>query len=346
MKKIFIAVLAVAAMASCATDEIVNAPKGAAIGFGDAFVENVVRASVADYTDTTLDSFGVYGSVQVGTDKGLIFNNEAVTGTKGRFTYTNVQYWVPSAVYYFVAIAPYNERAWTYTLDNGKDAETGTISFNNETAAQNQDLLYAYCERKTAGSIDGTPDKVAFNFYHILSRVKFTFVNGFASTSNITLKVTDVHITNSHESATLEVDGGILATNWAAQDGTLDVNFNAAGDAAIANSNGEAETEHHYLIPDANAADAATKTTYNVTFKVELIQAGVTVGNYDRTATVAVNLQKGCSYDITATLTQKNVTEEGEELEPIVFDVNTVSGWTEGNAPAANIPETVPTPGN
>ena len=338
MKKIFLAVLAVAALASCATDEIVSTPKGAAIGFGDTFVDNAVRASVADYDANNLDSFGVYGSVEKEGSKGLIFNNEAVTGQKGSFTYTNVQYWVPSASYYFVAIAPHTDAAWTYTLSNDKDAEDGTISFNNTTAAQNQDLLYAYCERTTAAAIDGTPDKVAFTFNHILSRVKFSFVNGFASTSNITLKVTEVNITNSHESATLKVEDGALAANWAEQTGTLPVAFNNAGTDAIANNNGSAETEHHYLIPDANAADAATKTTYNVTFKVELIQAGVTVGNYDRTATVVVNLQKGCSYDITATLNETNVSPEGEELEPIVFDVDTVNGWATGTVPGANIP--------
>lgn len=337
MKKIFIAVLAVAALASCATDEIVSTPKGAAIGFGDTFVDNAVRASVADYDANNLTSFGVYGSVEKDGSKGLIFDNEEVTGQKGSFTYTNVQYWVPSASYYFVAIAPHAD-AWKYTLSNDKDAENGTISFNNKTAAQNQDLLYAYCERTTAAAIDGTPDKVAFTFNHILSRVKFTFVNGFASTSNITLKVTEVNIKNSHESATLEVDGGALAANWAEQAGTWPVAFNNAGTEAIANNNGSAETEHHYLIPDANAADAATKTIYEVTFKVELIQAGVTVGNYDRSATVEVNLQKGCSYDITATLNATNVSPEGEELEPIVFDVDTVNGWTTGTVPGANIP--------
>ena len=326
MKKIFIAVLAVAALASCATDEIVSTPKGAAIGFGDTFVDNAVRASVADYDANNLTSFGVYGSVEKDGSKGLIFNNEAVTGQKGNFTYTNVQYWVPSASYYFVAIAPH-AGAWTYTLSNGQDAEDGTISFNNTTAAQNQDLLYAYSARQTPGSITTSPESVAFTFNHILSRVKFTFVNGFDALNKITLKVTDVHITDSHETANLVVTNGVLADNWSAQNGELDVNFNAAGTDAIPGND-----------PDANAADAATKTTYEVTFKVELIQAGVTVGNYDRTATVEVNLQKGCSYDITATLNATNVSPEGEELQPIVFDVHTVNGWATGTVPGANIP--------
>ena len=65
MKKIFIAVLAVAALASCSKEEAVNVDKGAVIGF-DTFVENSTRA--ADLTKGNFD-FGVYGLVEKGDPK-------------------------------------------------------------------------------------------------------------------------------------------------------------------------------------------------------------------------------------------------------------------------------------
>jgi hypothetical protein len=80
-----------------------------------------------------------------------------------------------------------------------------------------------------------------------------------------------------------------------------------------------AATEHFYLIP-ANKA-------YNVTFKVDLYQAGVKLDTYNRTATIpATAMAKGMSYDIKTTLTAKNTSDDGQ-LYPIEFQVNGVEGW-------------------
>ena len=102
-----------------------------------------------------------------------------------------------------------------------------------------------------------------------------------------------------------------------AANATLDIDFDDAGTNAIANNSGKASTTHYYLIP--------VKNTYNVTFNVELIQAGVSVGKYDRTATVEIDLQKGISYDVKAILNDKNATTN--ELFPIEFTVDGVEGW-------------------
>ena len=74
MKKIFIAVLAVAALASCSKEQTVNVDKGAVIGF-DTFVENSTRAN--DLKKDNFD-FGVYGLVEKGGNSALIFDNQEV----------------------------------------------------------------------------------------------------------------------------------------------------------------------------------------------------------------------------------------------------------------------------
>ena len=318
MKKIFIAILAVAGLAACSQDMTLETPKGAAIAFDNAFVNNSTRVAT-DITVGNLKDFGVYGSVVNNQgQQGLIFNNQEVTkGTDG-YSYSPAQYWIADAQYDFVAIAPYTDAKWAYTTT---DAKNGTLSFNNENAAANQDLLFASAARTTQ-DITSKPDAVSFTFNHLLSRVKFTFVNGFAAGSNITLKITDVHITNTYKSGTIAITNGAVAATWtAATDNTniLDVDFNDAGTEFLAANGGSASTEHHYLIP--------AQASYNITFNVELKQAGVSVGNYSRTATVnALNLQKGQSYELKATLNQSNTSNQGE-IYPIEFSVNSVENW-------------------
>ncbi len=337
MKKIFIAILAVAALASCATDEIVSTPKGAAIGFGDTFVDNAVRANdlVAGYFD-----FSVYGSVVNSQNQaGMIFTNQQVAADG---TYSPVQYWIAAADYDFVAIAPYTGAAWTYAPTVSTVAENGTITFDNETAAANQDLLFAYVEPDTTDAkIETAPAKVGFTFDHMLSRVKFTFANGFASNGNIKLEVKDVTITDVYATADLAIAHGIPAAAWTNFGATFSKNFGQVGGATLAalTEGTSASTEHFYLIP-ANKA-------YNVTFTVVLYQAGVELDTYSRTATIpATEMKIGHSYDIKTTLKADNTSDDGQ-LFPIEFQVTGVNGWAnEGNYEGVDANVNTPAQGN
>ena len=330
MKKLFIAILAVAGLAACSQDMTLETPKGAAIAFDNAFVNNSTRVAT-DITVGNLQDFGVYGSVEKEVDseiqQGLIFTNQRVYKSGDAFIYSPAQYWIADALYDFVAIAPYQENGdgktptWTYATTTEGDAKNGTLTFYNDRAAANQDLLFDSAARTTQ-DITSKPDAVSFTFNHLLSRVKFTFVNGFASGSNITLKITDVHITDTYKSGTIAIANGAVADTWTAADNTLNVDFNDAGTEFLAAAGGSASTEHHYLIP-ANA-------TYNITFNVELKQAGVSLDTYERTATVALDMVKGQSYDLKATLNQNNTSDEGQ-LYPIEFTVTSVENWQPNN---------------
>ena len=328
MKKILIAILAVAGLAACSQDMTLETPKGAAIAFDNAFVNNSTRAT--DITADNLQDFGVYGSVVNGQgQQGLIFNNQEVEKSGNAYSYSPAQYWIADAQYDFVAIAPYQENGdgktptWTYATTTEDDAKNGTLTFYNDRAAANQDLLFdSETAVETPASITSKPDAVSFTFNHLLSRVKFTFVNGFASGSNITLKVTDVKITNAHKTGTIAVTNGAVANTWTAADNTLEVAFGAAGADFLAEEGGKASTEHHYLIP--------AQASYNITFNVELKQANVSLDTYERTATVALDMVKGQSYDLKATLNQNNTSDEGQ-LYPIEFTVTSVENWQPNN---------------
>ena len=312
MKKIFIAIMAVAAAVSCSQELTVDAPKGAAIAFDNLFVENSTRAN--DLNANNITDFGVYGFITKETE-GAIFTDQKVAGSNAAgFTYSPAQYWVGGATYSFSALVPYEGRHWEYAATNSGN---GVISFNNQTAVANQDLLFAYATRTTPASITAAPEAVAFTFDHVLSRVKFSFVNGFGDGQNITLKVTDVNITNAYAKGTLALENGVLAEAWTPADKNLNVAFgDVAGDKLGVNVEGE--TTHYYLIP--------AEDTYEVTFTVAIYQSGVLVDTYNRTATVTVALERGKSYDLQATLTANNTSDDGA-LYPIEFTVGTVNGW-------------------
>lgn len=326
MKKIFTIALAVAALAACNKSEVIETPQGSAISFENVFVDNATKA--ADLTADNIQNFGVYGTVSKGGQTGLIFENEEVFKSGTRFTYSPAQYWVPAAAYTFSAIAPYADAQWEY------DPETAKIEFDNEAAAANQDLLFAYAERETGASISAAPTPVGFTFNHQLSRVRFSFTNGFGEGSNIRLVVKDITITNAHKKGTLAVTvdaNGNATTAWEAlADNTVADNvfskmFNYEAPLTLDADTIEggvvsASTEHFYLIP-SNAA-------YNVTFKIDIYQAGVLLDTYNRTATLQHDMQIGYSYDLKATLTTNNTTEEGD-IYPIEFAVSGINGWTE-----------------
>ena len=317
MKKIFIAIMAVAAAVSCSQELTVDAPKGAAIGFANAFVENSTRAAV-DLTKGNFD-FGVYGTVANESGNALIFTNQTVASDG---SYSPAQYWVANATYTFTAYAPKTGAQWAYTKAEGTDSEAynGTLSFNNAAALGEQDLLFAAAERTTPATITSA-EKVGLTFGHLLSKVAFKFTNVFTD-KNISLNVYDVKINNTAATGTLPVENGVTGV-WTGN-GDYVRAFGAATankDAALANT-ASLTTEHFYLIPVERA--------YNITFKVGLYQAGVLLNTYEHTIDAIISLEKGKSYCLNATLAAENVNPESQ-LFPIEFKVDGVEDWTEGD---------------
>lgn len=322
--------MAVAALAACSKSEVLETPKGAAIAFDNVYVENATKA--ADLNKDNIQNFGVFGYVEANQTGGKIFNNQLVQKNGSAFTYSPVQYWVGGAQYYFTALVPYTGAAWTYTTSN---AQTGTIAFDNARAAANQDLLFAYVKPAvTPSQITSAPNAVAFNFNHMLSRVKFTFINNFAEGSNIELLVTNVHVTDAYKTGTIDVIDGEAADVWTPADKTYDIAFGNVGTANLTENGGKASTEHFYLIP----ADA----TYEVTFDIALYQAGVLVDTYARSASVSVNMLRGNSYELKASLTAQNTSDDGE-LYPIEFTINSVEDWDEFESVDATVTTKVST---
>lgn len=346
MKKTLYITLASIAFVGCSQDETVATMDRVAIEFDKVFVENSTSSRATDLTTGNLTDFAVYGSVQKDGQEGNIFNKQEVTGTKaGGYTYAPAQYWISGANYHFIAIAPYDNAHWTYTWSEendtqygNKQVQNGTITFDNKSAEASQDLLWAYQTKVT--DTNQAPGAVSFSFEHLLSRVKFTFTNGFATGSNIQLKVKNVRITDAHSQGTLAITDGAVGETWTASNSTDEEKFTKEfGDA-----NGETEAEHY--APQTSASTAhyyllpVESASYTIAFEIDLYQAGVLLLNIKKETTIVPpTLKRGFSYEFNAELNASNTTNDGA-LEPIEFQVSGVKGWEDytGNDATVTIP--------
>lgn len=312
MKKIFVAILALAA-AACSNEDIVSVNQEA-IAFDNAFVNNSTRIVDPSLTTETLktNGFGVYGFV-TGTETAPIFANEQVSWNGSAWTHSTVQYWIEGAEYNFAAVAPYN----AYT--NVTAATTGlSLQFTNNGTT---DLIYAQPDAITG--LESGNTAVAFNFKHVLSKVKFTFKNAYLATdSHIVVKA--ISITDADKVATVALSatnaGHDVTAAWTnANDKALTLAFGDAGKIEQTDADGAECANELFLIPSKERA-------YTVTYTVELYISEKLIDTYTHTATVTFAPAAGCSYNLTATIDAEHIDPEHAQ-EAIEFTVTSIGGW-------------------
>ena len=203
MKKIFISIMAVAALAACNKTEIVDLNPGEAIEFGNAFVDNATKATDPSYSANDITSVKVYGTVNGGQGDVLIFPGTEITKNNADYgtawTCPVQQYWIPGAAYKFVGIVDGDKtNVSTTTLENGMPT---SISY---TADGVTDLLCTTVNKtaKTDGTSNGI---VEFTFNHLLAKAKFTVVNNSTEATNYLHKVREIKISNAYNTATYNV---------------------------------------------------------------------------------------------------------------------------------------------
>ena len=185
-KQILLCLLAIVAMVSCVQDYTVNAPELKAIDF-DNFVQHTKVADPSFNNDNNkISAFYVWGFMT--TPTGVVFNKELVSydETAAAWTYENTAYWAPSKTYKFAALAPVNNDNIQVTLANGDymsdNGALGSVAFENVDGSV--DLVYAEDEVITPEIIPTDNENVELTFKHLLSKIKFTFTNGFPSENN------------------------------------------------------------------------------------------------------------------------------------------------------------------
>ena len=315
MKKVIFALAAVVALAACSKEQTIVADRGDAIGF-DSFVENSTRATDGSYSSSNLPaSFKVYGTVTGNTTPANtlnIFNGVDVyqtqgdreIGSTGTWWYDQeyVQYWIAGATYNFAAVVGATVGA------TDKDAYGMPTKLNTVADANMhfQDMLYDVTPVTGVTKNYNTP--VAFDFQHLLSKVKFT-VNSTA-TGNYKHSVTNITVLN-YETGTYD----IANESWSGKAGN--VSFGNIENVTATSTDAQKTCAYEkLLIPTTDSFTVSfTVTTYNGNTPMGVENVDPITITQDLVAANAYNFIINC-----------------EVGAPITFTFNSVGGWgTEQN---------------
>lgn len=313
MKKFFIAIVALAATVSCSNDDIISIDRQA-IGFGNPFVENAVRA---DYSGNLINSFKVYGTVTGNGNTVALYNGAIVTrgdATYGSpFTCTQPEYWVPSCTYAFQAVVDgaIADGKIAYTV--GQDSDNDGIS----------DLLYATATATTNATAtpsgDIANDCVVFTFEHLLSKVGFTFTN--TTGGKYSYDVTSVSFVDYNKVGTYTIGG--------------DTNADGKDDGSWGSYTIEPKTALSFGVPGvvASTTPVSAPTTHQIIPGEQTLKVTINyVIRYNNTEISATSIaekslnytfEKGKSYNIAVTIPAPG--------QPIQFSVAATDGigtWT------------------
>ena len=320
---------------ACSNDEVVKvAENSAAIGFS-TFVNNSTRAE--DNTAENLADLNVWGVTKGDGGLSNIFNAELVDKVDGGTNvgsvwkyHSTTRYWIMGNDYRFAAVAPANASgvaSQEMTIDNGLSFE-----FDNSNAEADLDLLYAAWSETAVSAEKLGQGVVNLDFVHMLSKVKFEFVNGITN-ENFAFSVSDVTITNATSKASF-TEGEEKAIVWSAEeaDANYSVDFISQKTVLEGNGKGSDNSEHKYLIPlkDGNNYTAKfTITLYNKDMKDNKYKA---VKTYPREVEIGtITYQNNYSYKFVATITEENISGTDDDLLPITFNVNSVKGWQDAS---------------
>ena len=294
MKKFFIAIVALAAAVACSNNDIISIDRQA-IGFGNPFVENSVRA---DYSDgKTLGAFTVYGTVtsKSNSNSVALFGGDGanVTGSVGATAWncTETEYWVPNCTYAFQAVAD-------GTIADGKIA----VSVGDGDI----DLLYAEAAASTNEKAEPTGNVnangvVPFTFTHLMSKVGFEFKNGSANTA-YGYNITAVSFTGHDTTGTYTIDSATWDDTYTPSSETL--NF----------ANGAT----HQIIPG--------KQTLKVTINYVISYNGTKISATSiAEKPLTYTFEKGKSYNIAVT-----IPAPGQPIQFSVAATDGIGAWGNG----------------
>ena len=301
MKKLFTILAVAAAVVACQKNETIALDNGEAIAFGNAFVENAVRATDPSYGAQALTAFNVWGTVDASNGNPVaIFANDPVSGTVGVDSTwectSKTQYWINGAKYNFAALV----NAGTVGL--GADLLPATVAFESNGS---KDLLYAKSAEYT-GKPTGENVKVAFTFQHLLSKVYIKVTNNSVAANGYSFLVKNIRINAPKTAGSYD----IATSKWTATAGDYTfANITVASGAA----NAECAAEQ-LLIPGA-------ATIY---FTVDILVDGSTISTKDYN--YSTTLAAGNSY---------NFNIQASVGDPIQFTVEKNPEWVVN--PSVNI---------
>ena len=306
--------LATISLVACMQEEVVTVPKTSAITFDNAFIDNATRAAADPSTTTaSIANFNVWGFMD--NPDGTVFVAEDVQKSGALWYYANTQYWAPNHTYYFAALSPMDSANWSLDASGANTDGAGVVSFTNVDGSE--DLLYAATSVETpryADLVNDGMDPVKFQFNHLLSKVKFTFTNGF-KTDNAYVEVNNIKMT-SPKTGTLALN----TPDWWVGDkwditGAVKFPFEFGNVEKLSMGTSDECAVERLLIPASDAYE------YEITFEVVLYMGTEEALRVEKTSTVnSLALQMGKAYNFTAEINPENLALPAIEFEVVVKD--------------------------
>jgi hypothetical protein len=331
MKKLFILAAAIVAFASCSKEEPQAIVQTSEICFAPAATQTRAAVTAVGNTKALQDNgfavFGFQGEAPIFENTKVVYNSDAITSLNLKEGSFGADLWAPekAADVRYWAVATYKFSGVYPATDNGysmdKDGNQTITNFVNDGTV---DLLVSNVE--TVNNTANKKTAVALQFEHMLSRVKFTFKNGFSG--NEVIEIKDVVIYGVGKQADAKITGTTPAPDWTIEnDSRIDIDFGTMDSETAAkrfNKAGKDTTCYKYIIPG--------EEQYTMGFTLTVYSEGVQVATktYSATTNNAITVKPnaafaaGKGYNFTATISP----DEAGDIFPIQFSVD-VTDWAE-----------------
>ncbi|MBR2359154.1 MAG: fimbrillin family protein [Bacteroidaceae bacterium] len=317
---------AVAALTSCTESEVVDVPESRVISF-QSYVDNGTRA-VHQVNKDNIRNFYVFGWRKVGngTFNDPVLSNVHVSSTNGTvWGYSPHAYWQTNSTYRFAGyangdIVNQGDDCGLANENVGYNADTDVVTFTNYSVSD-KDLIVAISGDKVIGNTIGVPGTVDMSFRHMLSMVKFTFLN---ASGNSTLKIKNLKINNLDMTATGTFAYSNKKAVWNIDQTRTGVCNILSGESVLSVESEQSNSVDCLVIPQNSNGPSVSFTAETYDNNGDLhdsknYTANLTIPEVGEVGTKHTNWINSFIYNYQITI--------GETLSSIVFNVTTVEPW-------------------
>lgn len=322
--------VAVAALASCSNEEVVDMPQSRAIQFG-TFVNHSTRSVVTETTKDNLSKFFVFGNYGDGTWTPVYTNVEVNGGNVG-----DQSVWTPSLNAYWESNEQYRFGAYSDGTAKNNDASFSAseqkLTFTNYTANNAKDLIVAMSNVTSETDVT-TNNPVSLSFYHMLSQVKFTFTN--TDSHDYIMRIENIKVKAVQTATGTATYGAEKPTiSWETTDATkADYDFETIEDIAEP-VKGDSHSTTCFVIPQDNRDLTVSFTAIFSDGTKEIARNNFT-GNLNYQGETE-NTKKGewtpgFKYNYTVEINGSKIDPDLEQ-QVIKFKVDVMDDWTDADS--------------
>lgn len=330
-KSLLLLGVAVAALASCTQNEVLDIAESNVIKFDNAFVGNATKATAPEITKGNISDIYVFAqnaASEAGPGENVFENKHVYKTTAGEWSYDDLVKWDNTTKTYY-KFAAYAGKELTKTANVSFDWNSGLLSFQDLTIdGDDQYDLLANSAAVTDQTTGGRP-KIQFTLNHLLSMVQFTLKSGFGETCKVKIEEFKFY--------GLKTQGGCSfssAWDWTPSGNDVtkdDTNFEGAGGEAKAVAASSTEStatdvvESWVVIPQAIQGSGASDPKQMVSFKATVFDGEEQLAQKTLTASLpAITWQPGYRYNYIFTI-DIDIMDLADDY--ITFEAPQVTDW-------------------